>query len=741
MASRTLILLLVFAFLLLSSSPPSISSSSSSSQAEKQKKTVIEVAGGPHSVVWVVQLSDLHFSVFHPERAHDFSRLVGPALSIIRPSLVLITGDLTDGKSKDLLTMKQEEAEWKEYQNVMEDIVRRSKLEQKIFYDLKGNHDNFGVPEVGGSYDFFQKYSINSRAGRDGNVQSVTLQSSGWKYVFVGFDSTMEIGLRGPTNLFGHPTDQLLSDLDMELSQWDAESAKSSVRKIAFGHFPLSFSAPADSGKSLKDVFLKHSLSAYLCGHLHTRFGKNLKRHHTLLSGKYYQFNVHEGLGDVGNESCSKNAEPIKEFWEWEMGDWRKSRAMRIIAIDSGHVSFLDTDFKFGSRDVIILPTFPLDSRFMQRISYSRDYKCQTMKISSYESIRALVFSRKVIVSVSVKIYDSMPGSLSLVLDQVMMNHNGNGTRGDMYVSPWNWRAFSDSSPDRYWLQIEAIDISGSSSFSQIRPFSVNGLASRVNWRWKEFFVMGCQWADMYHPILWVVLSVLFSLLLIPQAFLRCSKNYYTDKKTSPSFTGSNLVKYIIDFGFWALMELSRMTTVWTGIFLYLLYLTLFPWIFGHIFTETGKMSYMSHKGWVVKSSSSTNKNEFAGVPDVMVVVLPHLCFVVLPTIVVIAAMVAERTAYRVHFLMLSGKKEDDYSKEIYGYAKHASFYSAFCFSSWRWLRKFLVMISLLVLWKHWMQCRALVKAYDMNPFLHSPVYCFWLPLLLAYVFYKTTKV
>ncbi|KAJ6900049.1 hypothetical protein NC652_026252 [Populus alba x Populus x berolinensis] len=114
-----------------------------SSQPRKWQDRVIEVKGGPESVVWIVQLSDLHFSVHHPERALDFKKIVGPALKMINPSLVLITGDLTDGKSKDLLTMKQNEDEWVEYQDVMEDVARRSGLDKSIFYDLRGNHDNF----------------------------------------------------------------------------------------------------------------------------------------------------------------------------------------------------------------------------------------------------------------------------------------------------------------------------------------------------------------------------------------------------------------------------------------------------------------------------------------------------------------------------------------------------------------------------------------------------------------------
>lgn len=76
--------------------------------------------------------------------------------------------------------MKQNEEEWIEYQKVMEDVTTRSGLDKSIFYDLRGNHDNFGVPVLGGSLDFFSKYSISGQLGRRGSVNSVTLQVSGF---------------------------------------------------------------------------------------------------------------------------------------------------------------------------------------------------------------------------------------------------------------------------------------------------------------------------------------------------------------------------------------------------------------------------------------------------------------------------------------------------------------------------------------------------------------------------------
>ena len=72
-----------------------VAAAAAPSAVSRDEREVVEVSGAPDGVVWVAQLSDLHFSVHHPERAYDFRRYVGPALAMVNPDLVLITGDLT----------------------------------------------------------------------------------------------------------------------------------------------------------------------------------------------------------------------------------------------------------------------------------------------------------------------------------------------------------------------------------------------------------------------------------------------------------------------------------------------------------------------------------------------------------------------------------------------------------------------------------------------------------------------
>lgn len=508
----------------------------------------------------------------------------------------------------------------------------------------------------------------------------------------------MNVGLRGPTNLFGHPTDELLTEIDSELSQWDSQTPYP-TSKVTFGHFPLSFSASASSGKSLKDIFLKHSVSAYLCGHLHTRFGKNLKRHHqskaqTPTFSQLFQSNIHQTPAE-SSKNCSFGAPQPEEFWEWEMGDWRKSRSMRVLAIDRGHVSYTDIDFKSGARKTIILPTFPLDSRFMSKSFLHHEYGCEHMLPSSYETVRALVFSVSPVDSVVAKVYDLAPGHLEVVMEAPMSKYGNNASRGDLYIVPWNYKAFEDPSAERYWLQIEATDFMGRTTSTELRPFSINGLSAKVSWTWKEFFVMGCQWDSLYYPILWFSMCVLFLLLLIPKAFIFITNNHFTYKS------------FVAEKGFrngvsWILQELCRIQVVWFGLLGYLFYLILFPWFSGQVFTDGGDRAYMTYKGWVVRSVNDARSHAYVGSPDVMVVVIPHLLFVVLPGILVMYAFAAERAVYRELFLSLSGKKEDDYGgedhKSINEYKRRRRMKLLL---GERWIRKFLLLLCVAVCWKH----------------------------------------
>ncbi|GAB2211926.1 hypothetical protein Droror1_Dr00025265 [Drosera rotundifolia] len=715
-------ILLILLFLSLATPFPTNSDQTHQPNLKPNSRQVIQVEGSPDSVAWVVQLSDTHFSVHHPDRARDFAELIGPALRVVRPDLVFVTGDLTDAKSQDMLIMKQGEQEWIEYQSVMREVVKRSGLDKSIFYDLRGNHDNFGVPAAGGPLDFFSKYSLNAGVGRSAAVNSVTLETSDRRYLFVGIDTTMAVGLRGPTNLFGHPTDELLAEVDPELSQWDSEPNKP-VTKVIYGHFPLSFSRAAQSGRTLKDVFHKHSTSAYICGHLHTRLGKNMKRHHQ--SGNpLFQLDMHR-KPQGSNVNCSHGAQKSQDFWEWEMGDWRKSRMMRILAIDRGHISFVDFNFTSGAKKTFIVPTFPLDSRLMLTRSMLHD--CKSMDTSSYMTIRALVFSVLPIQKVLARVYDSRPGDLVKVMEATMEKHSGPSSRGDLYSIPWFYESYMDKSPVRYWFQIEAFDIKGQSTLSDLRPFSVNGVSGTVSWTWKEFLVLGCQWDALYYPLFWLFIGFGISILLLPIVVPIFSKKQYSLR----NFCNE---KGVVNGILWVLTELYGLRLLWFGLLGYLFSLVLFPWFSGQVFIENGERLYMTFRGWVMKHPGEGKKIEFIGIPDVIVVVIPHLFFIVLPTIWAVAALVAERRASRSHFLALCGKKQDDGDKirKNSGFSTHVGR---------RWTRKFLIAICVVVLLKHFQSCRHLAIAYEMNPFLQFPVYSFAIPVLLLYAIYKTSGI
>ncbi|KAH7298999.1 hypothetical protein KP509_25G069000 [Ceratopteris richardii] len=576
----------------------------------------------------------------------------------------LIPFMLVDGKSKDLATMRQDESEWLEYKDALDWVVSQSGLPMQIFFDVRGNHDKFGVPEIGGHLDYYAKYSITARQNRSGPVHSITLQNGDWKHLFVGIDLSMEIGLRGPCNVFGHPSDQTLDLLNKELSKWDNNNQK--VTKIVFGHFPTSFIAGTEDGKRPEELFGRHNILAYICGHLHYQFGKKLFKYHMLNDGK--------------------------EFWEWELGDWKENRVARILAIDNGHASFLDLDLLgmkeldtghelLESKDFILI-TYPLDAQKMQRQGYA-------LNGSVNDFVRALVFTQREVTSAKAVVYD-FPCCPENPSEEFMLEQLSVDVDNTYYfAAPLNLSGYYGTSRNRFLLKVVAFDSSGKQIESDLRLFSSDGCIEKLRWSWSEYFCMDFVLEALYPLFLRAAFFMLLGFLIAPKlyVFFVLKKGLTfgpSQKKKSPS-TWNDINEVI------AYIE-NASTTTWLMELILVLYLMFMPWFWGSIFGDSYPLGSMSVRGWSVNNLSSLGLKQGLGVPDVMVIVLPFLYHILLPLFVFIYALHAERAFVCIHMRNDKHRKSMEADKSVEPYS---------CKVCARWSRKALLFICLGVLCLH----------------------------------------
>lgn len=303
-------------------------------------------------ISWFVHLSDLHISEFEDaSRGPDLEDLASSFLSILKPELLVVTGDLTDSKTS-YGRAKQIPQEWTTYRQVMDSVRNSTGLAWKDVLDVRGNHDTFDVPHRSHPRDYFSKFAASAGYWVNSRIRLTPLfepgQAGGMCAVawLVGVDLSPEPGLRGPTNFVGFAQDVLVSDLDKALtdlrSTW-VGGCEPVV--IVFGHYPLGFVAYQfqdywgingfNSGyPTLESVFLKHGVAAYLCGHLHEKFGRQL----------------HRVVTSDG-----------RSFAELETADWKFSRRLRIVVVSGGDLSFVDLIYCPGGNDSSTKSFWPED--------------------------------------------------------------------------------------------------------------------------------------------------------------------------------------------------------------------------------------------------------------------------------------------------------------------------------------------------------------------------------------------
>lgn len=346
------------------------------------------------------------------------------------------------------------------------------------------------------------------------------------------------------------------------------------------------------------------------------------------------------------------------------MGDWRSSRMMRVLAIDQGYTSFTDIELiptkdTSGPRytmPTVILITYPLDARFMLQSSDATK--------SATESIRALVFCETTPISVRVRIYNVALKHPEL-LDELNMELIPEGsTKNDggayIYRTPWNKERYVDKYGRKYGMQVLVRDTRGSVSTSEMRHFSANGVPSKFRLTALAFLVMGFHVENAYPALLWAIIFISLSSLVLPKLFLlhlhrgggyeAWMASIFTPAENAQSALGK-----VVKVPFWAILEGCRNNYLWLGLMAYLLSLVFFPWFSGRILADDYPIGHMSIQGWTVKASNMSSSQTISGlgVPDVLATVLPYLYGVLLPLLLMLSALSAERAACEFHVASL----------------------------------------------------------------------------------------
>jgi hypothetical protein len=333
------------------------------------------LAGDPHSayysadtdkLFWFIHVSDVHIGS-DDQDSRNLQWLVSQAKTVINPSFIVVTGDLTDSTNGNIFGYPNGpyQEEWAEYAN----ILRSNGVDATFYYDIPGNHDAYNDR-------YFTYYLHNSIQGRaTGKAQlSWTRTFPFGTYHFLGVNTADNTG--DSFSIFWPYGDYAGLDQN-ELAFISDELSKNSNANLTlvFGHHPL-----ASTGSIFdtylyygKDQFVSlmdsYRASLYGYGHLHSS------------SEKFYAQYMREGI--FYSEAASLGESDQKQF--------------TVMAIDCNGLSSV-------AQTINTWPAVLITAPMNRRLGSVVNPYAYTVPDAAANPIRALVFDPNAVTQVQYRV-------------------------------------------------------------------------------------------------------------------------------------------------------------------------------------------------------------------------------------------------------------------------------------------------------------------------------------------------
>lgn len=210
------------------------------------------------NLVYFLQASDIHLSVFHPERQSQFESFCNQTVKVVAPAMTILTGDITDAMktpagSGVYYQNQQQEEEWRQYRQT---LVANGLFNKSLWLDIRGNHDAYAVAEYNSTGNYYLTYGVYG----DQRDYTYVLQTGFARYQFVSMDLSYDLGLSAPFDFFG------LVPQEIDRVKAAVDEAPLFNHTLLFGHYPRATSM----NRIPWEYITKDKILAYLCGHLHT---------------------------------------------------------------------------------------------------------------------------------------------------------------------------------------------------------------------------------------------------------------------------------------------------------------------------------------------------------------------------------------------------------------------------------------------------------------------------------------